>query len=118
MKLTKTEKAVSLLTLAIVIFTFWTHLSFRNSQPDFTISTLREPAADAASLFRNTDLININTADKDELMELDGIGEKLAERIIEYRSENGDFESASDITRVSGIGDGIFSKICGFITVK
>lgn len=59
--------------------------------------------------------VNINTADKDELMNLDGIGDTLADRIISYRSENGAFNSVQDIMKVKGIGEGKFNSICDYI---
>lgn len=48
--------------------------------------------------------ININSADQDELMLLDGIGESYARRIIEYREQNGPFAAAEDLLNVKGIG--------------
>lgn len=62
-------------------------------------------------------IININSATKEELMTLSGIGEAKAESIIKYRSENGNFENTSDITKVSGISDKIYEKIKDSITV-
>ncbi|QEK12048.1 competence protein ComEA [Crassaminicella thermophila] len=58
-----------------------------------------------------SDKININTASKAELESLDGIGESLAKRIIEYRQNNGIFQDIRDIKKVSGIGDKKFSAI-------
>ena len=55
--------------------------------------------------------VNINTADKEELMTLPGIGESKAEAIIAYREENGGFSSPEDIKNISGIKDGVYSKI-------
>ncbi len=48
--------------------------------------------------------ININTADQDTLEALPGVGEKLAERIIAYREQNGPFLGTEEIVNVSGIG--------------
>ncbi|MBW6391250.1 MAG: ComEA family DNA-binding protein [Halomonas sp.] len=48
--------------------------------------------------------INVNTADAELLAELPGIGPSRAQAIIEDREANGNFESADDLTRVSGIG--------------
>ena len=62
--------------------------------------------------------ININTAGVDELMLLPGIGEKRAEDIIAYREEHGPFRIVEDITDVSGIGEGILSRIIDYITVE
>ncbi|MDD6189670.1 MAG: helix-hairpin-helix domain-containing protein [Clostridiales bacterium] len=63
-------------------------------------------------------MVNINTASADELMKLNGIGEKLAERIIKYREENGAFKNRYDIMDVSGIGTGIYENIRDSICVS
>jgi competence ComEA-like helix-hairpin-helix protein len=55
--------------------------------------------------------VNINEAGIDELMRLKGIGQVLAQRIIDYRSLHGPFITAPDITRVSGIGPSLYAKI-------
>ena len=54
--------------------------------------------------------ININTADFEELQELNGVGPATAEKIIGYREENGRFSSIEDIKNVSGIGEKTFEK--------
>ena len=55
--------------------------------------------------------ISINTATKEELMNLSGIGEAKAEAIISYRNENGNFNFIDEIKNVSGIGDALYEKI-------
>ena len=60
-------------------------------------------------------LVNINTASLDELKTLDGIGDVMAQKIIDYRSSNA-FVKIEDIMSVSGIGSGIFKKIKDRIT--
>lgn len=62
-------------------------------------------------------LININTASREQLMTLPGIGEKVADRIIEYRDKNGRFSQKEDIMKISGIKEKLFSKISDKITV-
>lgn len=61
--------------------------------------------------------VSINTATKEELMTLSGIGESKAEKIITYRNDNGKFNSIEDLKKVSGIGDSIFEKIKDKITL-
>ena len=60
--------------------------------------------------------ISINNATKEELTTLNGIGEKTAEKIIEYRKEN-KFNTIEDIKNVSGIGESLYEKIKDSITV-
>ena len=64
-----------------------------------------------------TGKVNINTCSKEELISLPGIGEVIAGRIIEYRSNN-PFRSIDDIKSVSGIGDKKFEGIQELIIVK
>lgn len=62
--------------------------------------------------------ININEADEQTLLQLNGIGPSKASEIISYREENGPFEKPSDITNVSGIGEKTFEKIEERIDIK
>lgn len=62
-------------------------------------------------------LINVNTADATELEELPGIGEVIAQRIVDYRTENGPFASVDQLVDVSGIGDAILESIRELVTV-
>lgn len=61
--------------------------------------------------------VNINSANAEQLMEIDGIGEATAAKIIAYREENGPFKSIEDIKDVSGIGDKKFESMKDSITV-
>lgn len=62
--------------------------------------------------------IDINTATKDDLMLISGIGEKTAERIMEKRAELGGFRSIEDLLEVKYIGKSKIEKIRPFVTVK
>jgi len=62
-------------------------------------------------------IININTASKAELLQLYGIGNKLSERILNYRFEKGRFDTIYDIRNVDGLSQATFEKIKHRITV-
>ena len=61
--------------------------------------------------------VNLNSASREELMTLTGIGEAKASDIISYREENGGFEKPEDIMKIRGIKQGIYRKIKDMITV-
>ena len=65
---------------------------------------------------RGSGRININSAGKNELMEITGVGEVIAERIIEYR-KNSRFTSVEDIKNVRGIGEATFEKMKPMVSV-
>ena len=67
--------------------------------------------SDGGSSSSNTDVININTANKEQLMKISGVGKTKAEAIIAHREKNGDFKKKEDITKVHGIGKATFEKI-------
>lgn len=82
--------------------------------------SLTEESADpekAVSEESSDGKINLNTADAEELMTLNGVGESRAKAILEYRSRNGAFQKIEDIMQIPGIKEGIFSKIKDQITV-
>ena len=62
------------------------------------------------------ELVNINTANIDELMDIKGIGRSKAKAIIEYRNKNGNFKSIEELLNVSGIGEKLYEEIKVFIT--
>ena len=62
--------------------------------------------------------VNLNTATKEELMTLAGIGQTRAERILEYREANGKFRSIEELCKVSGISEKILAQIQDRIRVK
>lgn len=61
--------------------------------------------------------VNINTASKEELMTLPGIGASKAESILSYRKEHGPFSSVEDLKKVEGIKDAVLSKVKNYIEI-
>ena len=62
-------------------------------------------------------LVNLNTAGVQELTTLPGIGESLAKRIVDYRTEHGPFESPEALMEVSGIGEKKLEELRDYVTV-
>jgi len=62
-------------------------------------------------------LINVNTATATELEELPGVGEVIAQAIVDYRTENGPFASVDQLLDVSGIGDATLENLRDLVTV-
>lgn len=76
-----------------------------------------ETTAETETEPEETGPININTATVEQLMELPGIGETYATRIVEYRTENGPFDSVGALIHVPGIGEKRLEAIWDLITV-
>lgn len=72
--------------------------------------------ANSTEIKNQSSKININSANQEELMKLNGVGEKTAQKIIEYRKTN-PFKSIEDILEVSGIGEKTFAKFKDQITI-
>ncbi len=62
--------------------------------------------------------ININTASKSLLSYVSGIGEKMAENIVQYRTENGPFEDRKELKKVPRLGDKAYQQAAAFIRIK
>ena len=88
--------------------------STSNSSDD--TSLVLPGATEASSSGSSQDLININTASVEELDSLPSIGPTIAQRIIDYRDENGPFQTIEDILNVSGVGPSTFDQIKDLIT--
>lgn len=75
---------------------------------------------EAVSVFTSseeTELININTATVSLLCKIDGIGQVKAQRIVDYREENGPFTCVEDLLNVYGIGEATLEKMRPYISV-
>jgi len=62
-------------------------------------------------------VVNLNTATATQIATLPGIGEKAAQRIIEYREKNGGFKKIEELMNVKGIGEKSFLKLKPLVTV-
>jgi competence protein ComEA len=85
--------------------------------PDGSSSDPSSSETGSSADIPNVELVNINTATLEELNALPSIGPTTAQKIIDYRTENGDFSTIEDIMNVSGIGPATFEDIKDLITV-
>jgi competence protein ComEA len=62
--------------------------------------------------------VNINTADVKELMKLEGVGRRVAEKIVEYRDTHGPFKKPEELRKVEGVGNGLWERNRTRIVIK
>lgn len=95
----KKFKNLFLVFMVICLFGYFTASEFQGSKDD------------------TKNLVNINTAKVTKLKTLPRIGEKTAQRIIQFREKNGKFKRIQDLMKVKGIGEKIFNQLKDKITV-
>ena len=127
MRFTKLDKYIIVFTALLAVFAIGVLTGTASKDAAFSLEVLAtEPvpveteAGEADEEYAGPSTgarINLNTAGIEELMELDGMGEVLAGRIIEYREANGGFNTVEEITQVKGIGEKTFERIRDYITV-
>lgn len=109
---------LSILIIFLLIFFFGMKIiENKNSEisEDYTVfSTLAESETETQTEF----LININTDNINELTLLPGIGKAKALLIIEYRKENGDFSNKEELMNVQGIGEAVYNKLKHMIYIE
>jgi comEA protein len=127
--LTVTEQRVILFLVATFLIGAGIRLykeTFPSSQPfdyrstDSTFAALSESIVAYTTLAEDensTGLVNLNTATKKELMNVPGIGEVTAARILAYRKDVGDFKTLDDLGNVKGISKKKLEKLKPFLTV-
>jgi len=76
------------------------------------------PVKSLAYFSDNLGKINLNSADKNLLMNISGIGEKLSQRIIEFRDNRGGFSDIEELKGVKGVSEAKFTKIKGYLIVE
>lgn len=119
-KLMKAEKIILALAVLVLMGTVGFFLAEGSGEPYLAGgNTVWSEPVDARehSPQQTQQLVNINTADAEQLQTLYGIGPVLAQRIVEDREENGPFRIPENIVRVKGIGQGKLEQIINYITV-
>lgn len=69
------------------------------------------PSASTSNGGENKEKINLNSASKADLQKIDGVGDKKADKILEYRQQHGQFRSVDDLKNISGFGEKTVAKI-------
>lgn len=106
------KKSFRVLSLLLVVCC--TVAAFGATFPPYVLGA----EAQAPAVQASAKLININSASAAEFATLPGIGDKIAQAVIDHRTANGPFKAAEDLKNVKGIGDAKFETIKDMITVK
>lgn len=110
----KSEKPIIILavifSLAIVLFNFFDLTVDKSEKYAFSLQK--------AQSYEEVTMVNINTADVEELKQLPNVGVKIAQNIVEYREEHGSFKTVEEIKNVSGIGEQSYIILRPLITTE
>ncbi len=117
MKLKGVELVFVSLAIAAVFFTAG-YFTGRGRAGDIAVTVeKREVEPTSGGDADSAGLVDLNTADRWQLMSLPGIGETLADRIISYREEHGSFTYEEELMSVPGIGEALFDEIADNVIV-
>lgn len=92
--------------------------SMEEGKVEYLTEESGENIIEDTSAFSKTKKININKASEEDLQNIPGIGPSMAQKIVIYRKENGEFKSIEDLKNVSGIGDKKFESMREYISIK
>ena len=120
---------LALFTAFALVCGTW-YLARNNSPAPYRVSTVRQPTAEETAAPEEAaseeearpdsllpgEVIDVNTADVYDLRRLPGIGEKRAQDIVAWREEHGPFQTADELTEISGIGPAILEGLREYVS--
>lgn len=108
---------ISLMAIIICLFVIICFIFYNSLYPLFNLRI--KEANNSGQVFNNETMkLNVNTASEDELISLNGIGEKIAKEIIVYRNINGDFKTIDELIDINGIGKKTLEEIKKYLTAE
>ena len=113
----KAGYALIIITVAICILACGILIGRNLNRSSITLVSTTGTSPDSTSQETTSKKININAASVEELTLLPGIGNTLAQRIVNYRTDFGPFRSKTDLCNVEGIGEKKLLKLLDYITI-